>query len=476
MRLFDYIRIGLKNIWRRKLRSSLTIVAVVVGAIAVLSLVTLVLSASTVLVSQFEALGALTQVTVTSDVEASGKDDPFAGQRESDQEGKKIDDAAIEEFKKIDHVIDVSASINVWGFEWARYKDQDRFRVNMTAYEPNAASDKTLVAGRNLRAGDKKLILIDEAMAAELGFEDDRVGDVVGEKLIFTTYEGFTGDDVELPEPPTGPDGDNEKFWEEFGKKTFDIEAEIVGVVMTAFGPGGGGGATIYIPMDWGKEIMTRREWKEDKEARKELEQQAIYDQFPQKLIKNYEFEDIGYSFASIKVDNAEHVEEVSEKVKALDFGAIIFKDFLDNLLKLFSIIGTILGTIGGVSLGVASLGIINTMVMSTYERTREIGVMRACGATRGTIRRLFTFEATLLGFLGGVVGVGCMFILAKVGNIFGNKLLAEEGIPLENIISPPLWLTLGVVGFTAVIGLIAGLYPAFRAARLDPVEALRRE
>ena len=142
----------------------------------------------------------------------------------------------------------------------------------------------------------------------------------------------------------------------------------------------------------------------------------------------------------------------------------------------MFNIIGAVLGGIGAIALVVAAVGVINTMVMSILERTREIGVMRAVGARRSAISRLFTFEASLLGLVGGVLGIVITYGLTLIGNPIINKQLKGNGIASSNILFMPLWLIIGVLVGTAVIGMLAGLYPARRAAKLDPVEALHYE
>jgi ABC-type antimicrobial peptide transport system permease subunit len=135
-----------------------------------------------------------------------------------------------------------------------------------------------------------------------------------------------------------------------------------------------------------------------------------------------------------------------------------------------------VLGGIGGIALAVAAIGVVNTMIMAILERTREIGVMRAVGAKRGTVSRLFTIEASLLGFWGGVLGVAVGYGLASLANVFINKQLASNGLQARNIITLPPWLIITVIIITTVIGMLAGLYPARRAAKLDPVEALHYE
>jgi putative ABC transport system permease protein len=149
----------------------------------------------------------------------------------------------------------------------------------------------------------------------------------------------------------------------------------------------------------------------------------------------------------------------------------------VDQINKILMLIGLVLAAIGGISLFVASIGIINTMIMATYERVREIGVMRACGATRATIRRLFTFEAALLGFWGGAFGLIISIGLGQLAKLIVHKYGANLGnIPVDRIGSFPVWLILGVIAFTTVLGMISGLYPAIKAARLNPVDALRYE
>jgi ABC-type antimicrobial peptide transport system permease subunit len=135
------------------------------------------------------------------------------------------------------------------------------------------------------------------------------------------------------------------------------------------------------------------------------------------------------------------------------------------------------LGSVGGLALFVAALGIANTMVMAVYERTSEIGILKAIGASPADIRALFVVEAALIGLLGGLVGTLGGWLLGLALNEGILAILRWQEVPVEGtffVLTP--WLIALALAFAAVVGLLAGLYPAARAARLDPLEALRYE
>ncbi len=134
------------------------------------------------------------------------------------------------------------------------------------------------------------------------------------------------------------------------------------------------------------------------------------------------------------------------------------------------------MGGIGAISLFVAAIGIINTMVMSIYERTREIAVIKVLGASFSSIRWLFLAESSLIGFLGGGLGLVISYILSFLINMYGSAMIGAVGPDAQavQISLIPLWLNAFSLFFGAVIGLLAGLYPAVRAMRLDPVTAMR--
>jgi putative ABC transport system permease protein len=172
-------------------------------------------------------------------------------------------------------------------------------------------------------------------------------------------------------------------------------------------------------------------------------------------------------------VDREERAGEVVKAIKKLDLGARSEQERYQILNSVFLFINIALSLVGGAALGVAALGIANTLLMSVFERTREIGLYMALGATRRTIRWLFAVEAATIGLLGGVIGVGAAVGLGSLANLIFHVIMQDRwhGYALFHY---PLWLLLGTVGFAILIASLAGLYPSHRASRLDPIAALR--
>ncbi len=181
---------------------------------------------------------------------------------------------------------------------------------------------------------------------------------------------------------------------------------------------------------------------------------------------------------AQVRVEDGFDPETVKLEIRKLGLAARSVEDQIADVTKAFLVIDGALTSFGLIALVVATLGIVNTLLMAITERTREIGVMKALGATEGTIRLLFVIEAAAIGLLGGVIGVGAAVGLGSIANATVPKVVEEVGTALAGapIFVFPWWLLAGAVGFTTAVGGLAGLYPSGRAARLDPIQALRYE
>lgn len=184
-----------------------------------------------------------------------------------------------------------------------------------------------------------------------------------------------------------------------------------------------------------------------------------------------------GYDQVVVQTTGLGVVTAVSQAITDMGLDAESLQAILEVANQVLSLMQALLGSVGGLALLVAALGVANTMMMAIYERTREIGVLKAIGASPGEIRLLFTVEAALIGFIGGVFGLILGTLLGRLVDWIGHQFLINEGLTgIGQLSVVPLWLAVGSVLFATLIGLLAGLYPAARAARLDPIVALRHE
>jgi putative ABC transport system permease protein len=182
------------------------------------------------------------------------------------------------------------------------------------------------------------------------------------------------------------------------------------------------------------------------------------------------------YSSVSVRVKNPGQVQKVEDAVKKMGFNTFSILDASRSIQQFFKVLDVFLGIFGSLALAVAFIGIVNTLVMAILERRREIGIMKAIGASDGDVKKLFFAEAGAMGILGGVVGVALGWAIGQVINLGTNVYLKRQSFPPEHFWAVPWWLVLFAILFSFLVSLAAGLYPASRAARLDPVQALRYE
>ena len=182
------------------------------------------------------------------------------------------------------------------------------------------------------------------------------------------------------------------------------------------------------------------------------------------------------YMSLLVRVASPVAVKPVQDAIKEMGFTTWSVLDATRNLRRFFAVLDLFLAIFGSVALVVASLGIVNTLVMAILERRREIGIMKAIGASDRDVKRLFFAEAAVMGLAGGVLGVAMGWLLGQAINFGTNIYLQRQELPSETVWLAPWWLVLGSIGFSVLVSLVSGLYPAARAAKLDPVQALRYE
>ena len=191
-----------------------------------------------------------------------------------------------------------------------------------------------------------------------------------------------------------------------------------------------------------------------------------------------------GYQQVLVKVATSEQVLAVEQEIRARGFYAYSSRSALQEMNILFLVIQGVFGGIGAIALIVAAFGIANTMTMAIYERTREIGLMKAVGATNRDVMSVFLAEAGGIGLLGGLggvlVGVGLGALIDLIAGTYLAAQAVQSGASAAEVsislIHTPLWLPIFAVAFAALVGVASGLYPAMRAAALSPVTALKYE
>jgi putative ABC transport system permease protein len=468
MHLNDYVGMAFHNIWRQKLRSALTIFAVVIGALSITIMLALVFSAKGFMTKQFEENGTFQQVVVSPQTDITW--DNQNGGDKNCQTCVKLTDNLVNKVKAMPHVVGVSRDVHPYAFQALSYGNQKLRVQDVQAYDANGIQIANILAGRDFTPDDKDgLIIITSDYADKLGFKGNYQG-LVGKQVSLLTqnyYSGVGSDPVQRYNEQqqffnTHPNSDGK----DFQPSPVTLSAKIVGITDTQ-----NSRLSIRVPLYWATGLEEDIEYQQDQ----------ICDQFGchpgvGKIVTTDELAKNGYDTLIVKADTTDSAKLVATEIKKLGVGASDAQTTIKQQLAAFNIIGLVLGGIGGIALFVAAVGVVNTMIMSILERTREIGVMRAVGAKRSTISRLFTVEASLLGFIGGLIGLAIGYGLTLVANPLINHQLKGNGLKSTNIIHLPLWLISGVILITTIVGILAGVYPARRAAKLNPVDALRYE
>jgi len=467
MRFIDYIRLAIKNLGRQKSRTFLTITAITVGSLSLILMLSLLISVRQSLIDQLNNLGAFNLVTVTRDPNSADNNQIISsGNNSPSDDGKIINDATVTAVKKIPNVVSVTPILSAW-VKTIKLEGQDKkIWSNVIGFDPSSnVFNLPILAGRNIKSTDMDKIVVGMRFANTYGY-GNKPADLIGKKVVFIMEGGGgTPDWGALPAKP--PANANKEWWDAQNNKGIELLVEIVGVADNASMDD----SQNYINIEWAKRLMTQVRWESPQCDKNQPCDNTMV------LTKYDQTEKSGYGSIIINVGDTAHLQSVAAEIAKLGYGVTTAQTMLDQINRIMLLVGVGLAVIGGISLFVAAIGIINTMVMATYERIREIGVMRACGATRAIIRRLFTFEAALLGFWGGVFGIIISYGLIYIAKLIVNKYGASLGnLPLEQIGTFPWWLILSVTGFTTLVGLLSGLGPAIKAARLNPVDALRYE
>ncbi len=494
MSFLDILHLSLRNLRQAKLRAALTMMGVIVGVAVIVTMMSFGLGLQSNMLARFKALDLFNEILVYGRGlgNLAGLDRPARrdedGRRDASDRAKKaptriLDDDGIKEIGAIDGVAYVEPSVNFPVYVRSNGKLLSQFVGG--ANIPNSASRfQHFAAGKMISSPTADEAVVSERFIRDYGFEKaaDAVGktiellappsDKTSEKTSDKTAEKQSDEEEESPNffgiplddagiDESAPDVETRKF-------------RIAGVLSTEKEGAGQGGmrgmmpsAGIYIPLQMAHDWTTTH--------RSPMGQVALA--LARRGGNLGEGQSEGYDSAVVRVSDPVKLTQVRQKITDLGFGSFSIVDELEQIRTVFLIIDSVLGLLGGISLLVASFGIANTMIMSILERTREIGIMKAIGAEDREIRLTFFVEAAVIGVVGGVVGVLLAWGIDGVANRLAYRfILKPQGASFIDFFDLPLYLSLGAIVFALAVSIIAALYPASRAARIDPVRALRHD
>ncbi|MBN2146907.1 MAG: ABC transporter permease [Anaerolineales bacterium] len=435
MSFFDLLALILDNLGRRKARVALTAVGVIIGTAAVVVLVSLGIGLQRNATESLYGIGDLTQIQVFPNY---GEGMMAGGSGGGETQVKLITNDSLDELAAIPGVVAVIPRDYLYGGSTIEYNRLETWG-NLIGVDTADLSELGL-----------------EAAQGELTLSNGTA--VIGAQVPMGFYDPNwrPGQD-----PPTPPElvGQTIKLiiikWDNQGmevRKSYQIR--IVGMLTETRGEPDW---SIYMTLD---SITTYNEWINGRRINRNKD---------------------GYNQVIVKVGDVQEVLDVTEQITNLGYQAYSPQSYVQGINSFFVVLQVVFGGVGAIALLVAAIGIANTMAMAILERTREIGLMKAVGATNRDVLSIFLGEAAGIGFVGGLGGVLLGWSAGQVINVLALAYLAGQaaeqgGPPPTSAVYTPAWLPIFAVVFATLIGLFSGLYPALRAATLVPVNALKYE
>ena len=427
MTISDQIRTAVSNVGRRKLRSALASLGVVVGTLTIVIMVSLAAGVRQQINRQFASIG-LDRLTVTPTGSGRGGFGPprfDSGGFDPGSSRKKIITAQdVARWKQSSGVVRIIPEVNLPGSVGLELKwNGTNQAVRMSSAEPmggNFFQEPPEPVAGSLELPESGGIILSQGTAQAFGISSNDFAGIIG-RSVETILRTSRGETQSYPLRVQGISQERAR----------NIQVSIA------------------------DRIAMKNWWFNSTNT---LERE-------------------GYDFVIIRSTDVTHAIALTAQFRKEGFNVQSLEIVVEVANRIVTAITVMFTLIGSIALLVATIGIANTMVMAIYERTREIGILKAMGASRGEIRQMFMMEAGCIGLIGGVIGL-LLGWLAGVGlNQVIPIYLRYRELPARGdfFVGTP-WLALGAVLFATFIGLVAGLLPAQRAAKLDPLQALRHE
>lgn len=432
MRFSDLISLIIDNLSRRKGRVLLTAIGVVIGTAAVVTLVSLGAGLQKSATSNLWGINDLTSIQVSP---GYPKPQPGVRYEFKEEDIKKITPAVIEQFKGMTGVKRVIIKQQLRGGAQLKYDKLEGWG-NLMSTDLESLKDLGLETSQGVTTLEKGQIILGAQYKNNFynpnpkpGAEKTETPDLFGEKLT-----------IEF-----------QKWDSEGNVTTRKASFEVVGILKESRSEADW---SMYINYD---EMSRWNEWMAG---------------------KRIDYNKEGYNQITVQAESPKVVVDLAKQISDLGYQAYTPQQAVEGINSFYAIMQIVFGGVGAIALLVAAIGIANTMTMAILERTREIGIMKAIGATNNNILAIFLGEAAGIGFLGGVGGVLLGWAACAVVNALGSSLLASGGSGGSSQLSAiiPIWLPIFSIAFATIVGLISGLFPSLNAATMVPVDALKYE
>lgn len=451
MRFLDLLTMSVNNLRRRKLRTALTVLGVIIGTASIVVMVSLGIGLKELTMEQYESFGSLTAITVYSQ-------DRW-GSSDSSKEPSYLTDDTMKILKKVNHVQSVSPMLS---FHVILKQGVYEAQLSMNGVSKEYMEQINIGEGHLPEPGGDLEMVVGNQVARNFyntksrgGYRNyDEVADVdfINRPMfvIFDTnayYQAQSGSRGEGSSPSKPPK-----------KYMIPTAAMVAGGV----DDWSNYSYDIYVDVDSLKTHL-----------KQVFGKNPIPGQPTNKKGKAYNY--FIYDQAVVYVDDMANVTTVQKEITDLGYQAYSSMEWLEQSQQQYNMIQAVLGGIGAVSLFVAAIGIANTMMMSIYERTKEIGIIKVLGCDMGVIRNMFLLESGFIGFMGGIIGIVLSYSLSFVINKFLGAAQLMMGID-GDMSRIPAWLSGSAILFAIFVGMAAGFFPALRAMKLSPLAAIRNE
>ena len=455
MKAYDLAELAMRNLRESVLRNSLTTIGISVGVASLVAMLSLGIGLQQLASRRLEKSGLFDTVVVSSrrDVRGFNRDGDDHGP--APVESPVLDEASRQAIASLPYVKEAYPDIRFV----TEIRFADKPHLTMVAGLPDSARNNDAfdgMAGKFFSSNHAPEAILQKSLAAELLGKNPREDDDVS---VAELAKALLGKELKMryAQRVASPANGNDSG-EAYSVLSREQMLTIVGVAdLDPDSMRGAARAHVFLPLQLAQDLHV-------------MQPSDVRDS----TIGNGN--QVAYNTVSVRVEGPSRVQSVEDAIKKMGFNTFSIVDATTSIRQFFKVLDAFLGIFGSLALAVASIGIVNTLVMAILERRREIGIMKALGASDGEVQKLFFAEAGVMGLFGGAVGVALGWAIGQVINFGTNIYLKRQHFGPEHIWSVPWWLVGLAIIFAVLVSLISGLYPAARAARLDPVQALRYE